>query len=311
MPDSPTVVVLLATYNGLPWLTEQLDTILAQQDVTVALVASDDGSTDGTAELLAERAERDSRITVLPGAAGRLGSAGNFYRLLRELPALPGLTGREPVAFADQDDRWHLRKLADQLPLLATGIDGISSNVLLLQPDGSTRLLRKDFPQREYDYLFESPGPGCSFLLSPRLARLAADQLVDAGGAAAQVAFHDWLIYALCRAAGWRWHIDAAPSLDYRQHEANTFGANVGLNSRLSRLGLVGRGWHREQARLITDAALQVADAGHRAGLDRMRRLIGSRGPAARLRLATRCQQLRRRPRDRVLLGVMIGVGWW
>ena len=311
MADLPVVVVLLATYNGAAWLPEQLDTILDQQDVRVVLVVSDDGSTDCTAELLAERAAADPRITVLPTGTQRLGSAGNFYRLLRDLPTVPGLSGTEPVAFADQDDRWHPGKLAAQLPALADGVDGVSSNVLLLQADGSTSLLRKDFPQRDYDYLFESPGPGCTFLLSPRLAALVAGQLVDPDGPATGAAFHDWLVYALCRAAGWRWRIQSGPTVDYRQHEANTFGANVGLSSRLSRLGLVGRGWHRRQAALIADACLPVAAPELRPGLQTMRTLTEGRGPVARLRLAAHCRQLRRRPRDRVLLGVMIGVGWW
>ena len=50
---APTFVeVLLATYNGEKYLAEQLDSLLAQEDVNISLLVSDDGSSDRTLEIL-------------------------------------------------------------------------------------------------------------------------------------------------------------------------------------------------------------------------------------------------------------------
>jgi rhamnosyltransferase len=51
--------------------------------------------------------------------------------------------------------------------------------------------------------------------------------------------YHDWLIYALARHANFKWYIDDAPNLFYRQHNNNFMGANHGFNSRLKRLNRI------------------------------------------------------------------------
>lgn len=44
----PAVVVVMSTYNGEKYLTEQIDSILAQKNVRVELFIRDDGSKDST-----------------------------------------------------------------------------------------------------------------------------------------------------------------------------------------------------------------------------------------------------------------------
>ena len=48
------VCVMLASYNGEKYIGEQIDSILQQKDVDIKLVVRDDGSTDGTIEILEE-----------------------------------------------------------------------------------------------------------------------------------------------------------------------------------------------------------------------------------------------------------------
>jgi GT2 family glycosyltransferase len=54
----PRVQVLLATYNGRAYLPELLDSVFGQRGVDVEVLARDDGSDDGTWDLLADYASR-------------------------------------------------------------------------------------------------------------------------------------------------------------------------------------------------------------------------------------------------------------
>ncbi len=302
----PRVTVLLATFNGRAFLAEQLDSIFAQRDVDVDVVVSDDTSTDGTWEYLQERAATEPRLTLLPQVRSD-GAAANFYRLLADVDTA------DPVAFADQDDIWHLDKLASQVAVLAAGADGVSSDVTAFDAAGGRMLIRKSYPQRAFDYLCESPGPGCSQLLSPRLAALVRAQLAGDGPAAAMDS-HDWLVYGVCRAAGWRWVIQNRPTLEYRQHDANAVGANRGLAAMRVRLALIRQDWHRREAVKMVTVGAVVADRlspRTAAALAGVAPLLSDRSFRARIRLAGKANQLRRRPRDRVLIGGLILLGFW
>ena len=83
--------------------------------------------------------------------------------------------------------------------------DGYSSDVVAFDAAGREHLVRKSFAQRRLDYLFESPGPGATQVLSSRLARVVRDELLGTDRVAARCEFHDWITYAICRARGWAW----------------------------------------------------------------------------------------------------------
>lgn len=304
----PRITVLLATHNGRRWLPDQLASILDQQGVTVRVIALDDASTDGTPEWLTERAAADPRLVVLP-SQGRAGSAAaNFYRLIVAAKA----DDADFLAFADQDDLWLPGKLERHARLAAEGgYDGVSSDVTSFTPDGSRTLIRKSYPQREFDYLLESPGPGSTFLMTPRLVELVRGMLLAEDGIAAGVDYHDWLVYAVARAHGYRWHIDDVPSVDYRQHETNAMGANVGARSAASRLALIRERWHRNQAVLLARLGVATAAPGTKAGLERMLALLTARGIRSRWALARSAGTLRRRPRDQRIIGLLIAMGVW
>jgi len=61
----PTVSVLMAVYNGLPHLREAVASVLAQTMAAFEFIIVDDGSTDGTTDLLAEFVAADDRVRVL------------------------------------------------------------------------------------------------------------------------------------------------------------------------------------------------------------------------------------------------------
>lgn len=69
---TPRVSVLMPVRNGLPWLSEALESVAVQTLSDFELLVIDDGSTDGTAEFLA--GWRDDRMRVIP--TGGVGIAG-------------------------------------------------------------------------------------------------------------------------------------------------------------------------------------------------------------------------------------------
>jgi rhamnosyltransferase len=301
------VLVLLATYNGRRFLPEQVHSILTQRDVAVRLVALDDGSTDGTLEWLAEQAATDDRLTVLESDGPSGGSAKNFYRLMERVE----LGDSEFIAFADQDDVWRDGKLARHAHLIrTTGLDGVSSNIVSFDERGRRTLITKSYPQRELDYLVDSPGPGSTYLITPRLLDLARLTLASEPEAR-EVEFHDSLLYALARAAGYRWLIDAEPSVDYRQHGSNVIGSNVGASSAVRRLRLIRDKWHRAHVTRVTRSALAASTVDTRPGLQRMLALLTDPRIRARLPLARALGSQRRRPRDRAVLSALIALGIW
>ncbi len=251
----PNIAVLMATYNGLAWLHEQLHSILNQVEVDLTLYVSDDGSLDGSYELIKELAVDDPRIVLLPKVQ-RMGSAGkNFYRLICDVY----VTEYDFIAFADQDDVWSLDKLSRHIGLIQNShAEAVSSNVLAFWPDNSQKLIDKSQPQQNYDFLFESAGPGCTFLMTPWLVGEVKHQLTN-DGAARDVIMHDWLTYAICRAHGKSWIIDAVPSMQYRQHQHNVIGANSGIRAVVARLMKINNGWYRHEVALISRVVASIS----------------------------------------------------
>lgn len=305
MVTAPAVSVLMATFNGRQWLPAQVDSVLAQAAVTVRLVVSDDGSTDGTWEWLQELAAGDDRVTLLDRGAPTGSARANFYRLIESHE----LSSSDYVALSDQDDVWIPGKLAAQVELLgAGGLDAVSSDVTTFDAAGHRHLLRKSNPQRRFDYLFESAGPGSTFVLTPRLVGVVQDQLRNSSGLASSVEAHDWLIYAICRAAGMNWFIEPTSWVDYRQHDDNELGANKGLSSAMWRLRKIRDGWHRSQVLAVTDVALSLS---HDSYVMALRESLATKGMAARYNLLKHVGEFRRHPRDRAALATLIATGLW
>ena len=60
-----TISVLLSTYNGQKYITEQIQSILKQTFSDFVLYIRDDGSSDDTLNIIHNLASTDSRIVVI------------------------------------------------------------------------------------------------------------------------------------------------------------------------------------------------------------------------------------------------------
>ena len=74
------VDVLLGTFNGADYLAEMLGSLAQQEDVIINLIASDDGSTDGTLEILESFKHEFNSMQILSGPG--TGPANNFVSML-------------------------------------------------------------------------------------------------------------------------------------------------------------------------------------------------------------------------------------
>ena len=251
-PDerSARICVLLATYNGAPWIDAQLSSIAGQARVDVSVVVSDDRSADATLQLVGAWADRLA-MTVLPQAAERFGSAHrNFLRLIRDAP----VGDADFVALADQDDLWLPDKLARAVHCLRSmPADAYSSDVTALWPDGRRRLVEKSQRQRSEDFLFGSPGPGCTFVLPRAVFDRMRTWVTENFDRMQGIWVHDWLIYGYVRGQGLRWHIDDRPNMLYRQHGRNEIGVNAGWRAARARLRHVRSGAYRRDILAIAD----------------------------------------------------------
>jgi len=105
----PLVSVLLPACNAASTLPAALDSLLAQTLADFEVVAVDDGSTDGTAAVLAEYARRDPRVRVLAAPHAGIAPALNT--------ALAAARGRF-LARMDADDLARPERLARQAAAL-------------------------------------------------------------------------------------------------------------------------------------------------------------------------------------------------
>lgn len=90
------ISVCIATYNGADVILTQINSILPQINITDEIVISDDGSSDGTVEVLEKL--QDSRIRIVKGPC--LGSPiPNFENALKYAKG-------DYIFLSDQDDKW-------------------------------------------------------------------------------------------------------------------------------------------------------------------------------------------------------------
>ncbi len=103
--DAPKISVALCTFNGEKYLPEQLRSLEEQTRLPDELVICDDGSTDGTRDLLTDFAHQTPLNVRLIFNDSNLGFYRNFEK------SAFSCTG-DLVFFCDQDDIWFPKKIA-------------------------------------------------------------------------------------------------------------------------------------------------------------------------------------------------------
>ena len=230
------VAVLMSTYNGEKYLEEQLDSLLNQTFENWKLYVRDDGSTDGTQQIIEKYALTDDRILWQKDEQGNLGPASSFLTLLTAVDS-------DYYMFCDQDDVWLPNKMASALEKIKKEEQKKPNRPFLVIADAKVtdenlRVLNASFwkynrfppkllaKNRNYINVFNA-APGCTMLFNKNLKN-------DLPAHHDQVLMHDWylMIFALKNNS---LIIDHSATMLYRQHDFNAVGAaKVNLLSKLS-----------------------------------------------------------------------------
>ena len=136
----PKVTVVLPVYNVAPYLRKCLDSIRAQTLKGIEVIAVDDGSTDGSSEILAEYAARDARFSFVRQANAGAGVARNTG-LARAHGAY--------LFFCDPDDSCDAMMLADMYAkAVKTNADIVLAGKMIINADGDESVERHPLPER-------------------------------------------------------------------------------------------------------------------------------------------------------------------
>ena len=212
----PRITVLLSAYNGEKYISEQLDSLLAQQEVDVRILIRDDGSTDSTLHIIENyKAAHPDIIQVKYGS--HKGFSGSFYSLVCEAG------DSDYYAFCDQDDVW----IPDRLKT-AAGMIGCDSPVPEMYFSNArltdSRLIPVcsahddfHFPHLLSMRMTDNPAPGCTIVFNKKARNcfIMADEN--------KIIYHDFWMYLLCSYLG-QVIYDSRCSVLYRQHEGNVMG---------------------------------------------------------------------------------------
>lgn len=97
------ISVAMTTYNGKEYVEKQILSLLSQTVIPDEIIICDDGSVDGTREILRILAEKNTCIKVIENEEN-LGYRRNFKKAI-------SLTQGDYIFLCDQDDEWHLDKI--------------------------------------------------------------------------------------------------------------------------------------------------------------------------------------------------------
>ncbi|WP_326923815.1 glycosyltransferase [Acidithiobacillus thiooxidans] len=226
----PMVAVLMAVYNGAHYLESQIASILAQSHSQLRLYVRDDGSTDGSIEILQSMAEKaPERIILVQDEEKHLGVIGNFHHLLRMADQFVA----EPyLMLADQDDVWFADKVEITLQEMrqAERWAGKETPVLvhtdLCVTNANLQILDSSF------WHYQNLGPGHDDLCQLFMQNMVTGCTVMMNRALLKKALplpegilmHDWWLGLVASAFGVIRFVPQA-TMFYRQHGKNDTGA--------------------------------------------------------------------------------------
>lgn len=215
--------ILMTTYNGGKYLSQQLDSLLAQTFSEWTLYIRDDGSVDNTKDIISEYVNNDNRIHFIIDDKRR-GALGGFMWLLQ-------LIDSDYYMFCDQDDVWMedkieltIKKMSEQkdretVPIIVcTDLKVVDSNLKIMYDSlWKQRNYSLSSINNKYFHLVYNNVTGCTMLINRKAKTISIPFPKTA-------TVHDsWISSVVLWNNGRIIPISRATIL-YRQHSFNSIG---------------------------------------------------------------------------------------
>jgi glycosyltransferase involved in cell wall biosynthesis len=217
--------IFMATYNGGPYIIEQVKSIISQTYTDWLLFIHDDGSKDDTIEKI--QSIQDKRIVLINDGICFGDSTKNFLHLVTNYST------SDYFCFSDQDDVWESNKLEvslacikqneldkpDRPVCIGTDLKVVDSHLGVINEsfyNYSKILENSDF----YSLLLENSFTGCTMMMNKSVVRYLKMASVDVDS----IIQHDWFVALICSSDGTAKQLEKQTVL-YRQHMSNTIGA--------------------------------------------------------------------------------------
>lgn len=222
------ITILLSTYNGEKYISNQLYSLLQQTYKDWVLYIRDDGSTDDTVEIIKQFLAIDTRIHYVDDNKRRLGTGKSFWELLK-------YANSKYTICCDQDDIWLEYKLEYLVNFAENKLS--SDKVGFVYCDGysysneqgviTSNSISHLHASRLKDFIFFNSGyQGCSILFNNHLLQMAVDYKQD-------FYMHDDILSLLGIVFGECYFLDT-PLMLYRQHAKQVTG-----NTKRSKLDML------------------------------------------------------------------------
>lgn len=134
MQETPSVSILLPTYNGARFIARAIDSVRAQSFKDWELIVIIDGSTDATSAIVNQYMAKDGRI--------KIAASQKNLGIQKSLNVGLGIANGELIARIDDDDEWtQVSKLEEQVEYLTTHPDCVLVGTGMIVVDESGKEL--------------------------------------------------------------------------------------------------------------------------------------------------------------------------
>lgn len=225
--DKPELAILMCTYNGEEFISDQVNSIFDQEFKNWHLWVSDDNSQDNTLGIIKTHPKYNgNKVSIVSGPCK--GFSENFKSLIHTVPLQSDF-----YAFSDQDDIWlpdKLERATDFLKKIPSTVPAMYCSCTELIDENNAAIGFSPRYRKKPSFknaLLQNIGSGNTMVFNRRaleLLRIATS---------ADFVIHDWALYLAVSACGGSIFFDENVSVRYRQHQANLIGNGMSLRRRI------------------------------------------------------------------------------
>ena len=247
---SPSVAILMCTFNGEDFLEEQLDSIEGQDYKDWTLYVNDDGSKDATLKILKAYQKKWGPKKLIIRRGPQKGFCQNFLQIINDKKIKADI-----YFLSDQDDVWMPHKLSHTIKKISK-LDHSKpylycARTTYVSSDAKKILGQSDLflrPPSFKNALIQSIAGGNTMAFNNHLKKVMQKYPRVA------VISHDWWLYIMNELVGGKTFYDPESTILYRQHARSLIGANTGFLAKMKRLRMLLGGTYRRYNTLHLEA---------------------------------------------------------